>query len=784
MTLLNGLLAFGAAAFTIPLIIHLLHRSRYRTVDWGAMHLLKSSRNHNSRRMQWQQLLLLLLRCALPILLALAMARPLLQSFLSEDGQSAMSMAIVLDDSMSMFATDQPDAKAAGKTRFSVACQSAAEILRELPAGSNCIVLLGGTKPEALTGQVPDELASSLVEVGKRSIPAGEFNWEESIQTSLQWLATSQHPRRHLVLISDFQKHEWTSILSTPPERSDYGPIRPEVSFLSVSPMTESTTLSQPLNLSVHAVDVTPSILTVERPASIRTTLGNHGATQSDGVVVAVFADDVEIDRQEVFLAATSTTQIRSRWSPQQTGDHVIRVQILRDDQLIADNHFSTSAIVQDPIPILLVDGDRRNETMQSETDFLRLAFSPFSLLTGEKGDVFLSKTITPEELSESILKIYRTVCLCNVREVNDVQQKWLHDYVEQGNGLIVFLGDKVRTEQYQTWPTLSNNGLRIANYATRMKVPSVPTEGPDSQFSSGDVALRDGGRIKTQKIEFLPLRELSAASLNSLASVRFEYRTPLDLDPTTLIQPSDASVAVRFEDDQAWILEARIGKGKCLWINTACDDDDSNLPTRSIYVPLIQKLAAFVCNAEPPDTTVVASELWTRTIHAPKWDPEGTTRQVRVTKPDGQVVTEPLASDGIMQFNDTRLLGPYFATLVDNRPNVSSNENRRNLSLEPMVVCARSKDWRSSQESNLTYLTPGEMAKLTASCDATSSVSARELLSTFRLNWHGREVWTWIWTVLVLCFLAEMGLEQSLSPRLKSKPVPVTRQSVRGSMS
>ena len=53
MTLLNGLLAFGAAAFTIPLIIHLLHRSRYQTVDWGAMHLLQSSRNLNSRRLQW-----------------------------------------------------------------------------------------------------------------------------------------------------------------------------------------------------------------------------------------------------------------------------------------------------------------------------------------------------------------------------------------------------------------------------------------------------------------------------------------------------------------------------------------------------------------------------------------------------------------------------------------------------------------------------------------------------------------------------------------------------------
>ena len=519
-------------------------------------------------------------------------------------------------------------------------------------------------------------------------------------------------------------------------------------------------------------MEVTPSLLAVERQASISTTIGNHGAVQCDGVVVVVFVNDIEIDRQEVFIAAASTTQIRSRWSPQLIGDHVIRVQILGDDILIADNHFSTVAIVQDPIPILLVDGDRRNEVMQSETDFLRLAFSPFSLLTGEKGDVFLSKTIPPEELNESILKNYRTVCLCNVREVSDLQQKWLHDYVEEGNGLIVFLGDKVRTEQYQSWPTIANDGLRIANYATRIKVPSEPADYPDSKLPPSEVGGGAGSRIKTQQIEFLPIRELSTASLTSLASVRFEHRIPIELDSAALTRASDASVAVRFEDDQAWILESRIGLGRCIWINTSCDDDDSNLPTRSVFVPFVQKLAAFVCNATPPETTAIAGDPWTRAIRESKWKADKSAQKIRITKPDSQVVSEPLTADGTFRFNGTRLLGTYVAMPID--PNDSLNR---------MVVCVRSKDWRSAQESDLTYLTPDETAKLAASYHATSSTSARELLNTFRLDWHGREIWTWIWTALVFCFLAEIALEQSLSPRLKSKSVTVTRQAARGTM-
>ncbi len=83
---------------------------------------------------------------------------------------------------------------------------------QELPSGSNALVLLGGSTPEALFGQVPDELVLKLKEVGERSFPAGEFGLEESIRTSHQWLASSPHPRRQLVLISDFQKHEWSNL--------------------------------------------------------------------------------------------------------------------------------------------------------------------------------------------------------------------------------------------------------------------------------------------------------------------------------------------------------------------------------------------------------------------------------------------------------------------------------------------------------------------------------------------------------------------------------------------
>ena len=58
MTFVNGILALGALAFSVPLVIHLLFRSRFRTVDWGAMHLLDTVVRINRRRIQLLHLLL------------------------------------------------------------------------------------------------------------------------------------------------------------------------------------------------------------------------------------------------------------------------------------------------------------------------------------------------------------------------------------------------------------------------------------------------------------------------------------------------------------------------------------------------------------------------------------------------------------------------------------------------------------------------------------------------------------------------------------------------------
>src|SRR5688572_3368694 len=77
---LNPLMLAGLGAVSIPIIIHLLNRRKFERVVWAAMRFVKLSVEKNQRRIKIEDMLLLILRCALLILLALALARPVLRA--------------------------------------------------------------------------------------------------------------------------------------------------------------------------------------------------------------------------------------------------------------------------------------------------------------------------------------------------------------------------------------------------------------------------------------------------------------------------------------------------------------------------------------------------------------------------------------------------------------------------------------------------------------------------------------------------------------------------------
>src|SRR3954469_17893799 len=110
-----GFVAAGLAAVSIPIVIHILNRRRFKTVTWAAMEFLLRAMRKNRRRLRFEQWILLATRCLVVVLAGLALARPMgchQSTLASLAGQRSGLHIIVIDNSYSMaYEADRPDAK-------------------------------------------------------------------------------------------------------------------------------------------------------------------------------------------------------------------------------------------------------------------------------------------------------------------------------------------------------------------------------------------------------------------------------------------------------------------------------------------------------------------------------------------------------------------------------------------------------------------------------------------------------------------------------------------------
>src|SRR5687767_8396732 len=99
-----GLFLAGGLAVSLPIIIHLLNKRKFKIVDWAAMDFLLDADKKNRRRIRLENLILLLLRCLAVLLIALLLARPFLPTSVTAGLVNAAQFEriVLLDDSLSM----------------------------------------------------------------------------------------------------------------------------------------------------------------------------------------------------------------------------------------------------------------------------------------------------------------------------------------------------------------------------------------------------------------------------------------------------------------------------------------------------------------------------------------------------------------------------------------------------------------------------------------------------------------------------------------------------------
>ncbi len=723
MTFLNGILAIGSIAAAIPLLIHLLNRSRFRTVPWGAMHLLESVIRTNNRRIRLEQLLLLLVRCAIPAVLAICLARPVLTGWHTLPGEVAASTLLLLDNSYSM------DARSNGKTHFEEAVDHACAIVDQLDRRSDiAAITTGGTPTPVFDSPIFDPQMMS----NRLSRLPGGFGASvtvDSLEAGLATVSGMAHARRHLMVIGDFQASDWETFASASSarlrEQIDAMPIRPALTLLSVGGEVVD-------NVSVDSLDFSRKTLGVGQDLQLRVNLRNHGPEAYPAARVLLRVDGKPESASQVALEPKAAAQVLFTCRFTTAGSHVVEVEADVDDRLTTDNFCAASIPVLDRIEVLLVDGAPSSKPLEGETDFLAVALTPYTFGRAKLTDLLETRTIAAKEITEDTLADARVVVLANVPRVTDEQVKTLADYVHSGGSLLIFLGNKIDMQWY-------NQTLHLgASALLPMRIASLEGESGDDRSSV---------RIVAQHFEHPALGVFNDRTSGNLADAEiwnwYRFGPPGQLQPAApdgSDNQDGAIVMARLETGDPLIVERRCGAGVVVQVATACDADWSTLPMQPAFLPLVQQLVTTMASQVMPSRNIETGEPLVAVLPA---DAAGL--PLALASPDGTRHTVRAVTRGtssVVQFDRTAQPGVYTLTSPDG---------------EAIHFVARTP----RSESDLRRLTPEELAAVAEELDADVVESAKEFLELDRTRRHGREIWRVLLLAAVALMFTEMFLQQ-----------------------
>ena len=151
--------------------------------------------------------------------------------------------------------------------------------------------------------------------------------------------------------------------------------------------------------------------------------------------------------------SSTSTWSLRASHRPPFNTASIRRASTryevrLAGDLLDVDNHRYLSLPVRTHLRVLCVNGKPAGGAFQGATDYLMVALAP-------QGETFDGAAIHPEVAPESALtelelSQFDCVFLANVGQFTGNEARVLASYLEQGGGVVFFLGDQVRPESLQ----------------------------------------------------------------------------------------------------------------------------------------------------------------------------------------------------------------------------------------------------------------------------------------------------------------------------------------------
>jgi Aerotolerance regulator N-terminal/von Willebrand factor type A domain/Beta-galactosidase trimerisation domain len=614
----------GVLAVGIPIWVHLIRREQAVRLPFSSLMFLRRIPIKSMSRKRLKYFLLLSMRLAIIVLLALAFARPYFPWLAGPlaGGAAERFGVILLDTSMSMQYGDRWE--------------------RAKAAANDAISNLGGTEEAQIVTFASDFKILNLPTADKAALraaleqaapTASTTSYSQAFRATERIAEDAGRPLS-VVLISDLQR----AGLSAAGQAT-----LPPVADFRVVNVAEG----ESPNWTVEGVRSRRTVYRARYPDRLVVQLRGSGTPQATKDVTFTLLGK-QIERKSVGIPESGVATVAFEGFDVPLGQNPAEITISPDDQLPVDDKFYFTLERREANRILFL----RESGAEAELYYLR------SALAAENDSPFQIEARAPADARSVPLREYAMVILSNVRQLPGALVTELRDYVEKGGGILITAGSNtsaaLEMQLQGLWPGKTLEKRLMTREGERLVLLG--------EFDHDHPVFRD-------------LRE---AGTDSLRSVEVYAYLRLQAGPET-----GTAVPLRFSNGDPALVEKTVGQGRVMLLATSLDNVWSDFPLHPVFVPLVHQIIRHTAqlSAEAPAYSI-PSTVSLRDLARGQGDGSSNTIWT-VLGPDGN--REIPEGDADTDFLVLRRPGIYEMRQANRTNRVAANPDPRESDLTPL---------------------------------------------------------------------------------------------------
>jgi hypothetical protein len=529
MPFVTPLMLWGGLLVAVPIVLHLVMREKPKHLIFPALRFIQNRREANRKKLRLRHLLLLALRCAMILLLALALARPVFESAGFFSGQAPVSAALIFDTRPRMAYKHQ------NKTRLQVAQLLGQQALEQIPRDSDLVVMDAG----AARSRFDVDRGASAQRIEQLDITYAPNDLVAMLDSALSVLRQGEKTRKEAFVFTDLAALDWQS----PAAARRWQQRLNEIDDVSIYVIDVG--VKEPNDFSLGDLQLSRDVLSENGLLTLDVDVFASGKGGSR--TVQLFLTDEDGNEQKkgeetVQCGDNEAAHVTLKTAVGRPGTHNGRVRFARSDNLPVDDVRYFTVRVQPAWRVLVVAPD----PAESLGGLLVDALAPPMLR--QRGDArYDLDTTNFGQLEDLALTDYDAIWIIDPAPLKSGIWNKLTEFVTNGGGLGIALGGRA--------------GLVGESFNASASLELLPAE------------LKRQWRAGSDNELFLAPNGLEHPVLQKFKLV--EGTIPWDVNPVfkmwELETPADgAQVVINYSNRQPALLARNVGRGRVMTLTTS----------------------------------------------------------------------------------------------------------------------------------------------------------------------------------------------------------------------